>query len=135
MIKKLIKAAAAAVLAFSLAGCAKSEFGMRVNEDLNVEINAENARKGDNAMAGTFELEEGQKIVVESEIDGEVLVKFYTVSNDVETLPLPDESAKPDFELTVNSSGKTEYNLAAGDYFISAEATAKTTGKIVISAK
>ncbi len=135
MMKKLLKAAAAAVFALSLAGCAKSEFSMRVNEDLNVEINAENATKGSNAMAGTFDLKDGQKIVVESEIDGEVLVKFYSVTNDAETLPVPDESAKPDFELTVNSSGKTEYDLAAGDYFVSSEAMAKTTGKIIISAK
>ena len=108
---------------------------LEIPEELNVEINAENATKGSNAMAGTFELKDGQKVVVESEIDGEVLVKFYSVTNDAETLPVPDESAKPDFELTVNSSGKTEYNLAAGDYFVSSEATAKTTGKIIISAK
>ena len=76
MMKKLLKAAAAAVLAVSLAGCAKSEFGMRMNEDLNVEINAENAKKGATAMAGTFELEEGKKIVVDSEIEGEVLMLF-----------------------------------------------------------
>ncbi|MBR3364555.1 MAG: hypothetical protein IKG53_06750, partial [Solobacterium sp.] len=126
---------AAAVLAVSLAGCAKSEFGMRMNEDLNVEINAENAKKGATAMAGTFELEEGKKIVVDSEIEGEVLIEFYSVSNDADTLPIPDESAKPDFELTVNSSGKTEYDLAAGDYFVSSEVMNKTTGQIIISSK
>ena len=51
------------VIGFS--GCGSSNFGIVVNEDLNVEITAENADKGMTGAAGTFTVGEGDDVQIE----------------------------------------------------------------------
>ena len=70
----------ACIVAFAMgfAGCGSSNFGIVVNEDLNVEITAENADKGMIGATGTFTVGEGDDVKIEPNFEeGKVLVEFY----------------------------------------------------------
>lgn len=135
--KKVIAAAAAFVLAAGLACRAPSNFGVSVNEDLNVEVAGENGNKGDYGMTATLTVEEGQGIIVDSEItSGSVKVSLYgqTGGEDSESIPEAD-TEKAVLEFEVSESGQAKYDVAPGEYFVKAEVLEKFTGKAVITAK
>ena len=62
--KKLMKLACAIAIAAGLTGCGKKDFSIRIDENLNAVITAENASKDMFGGAGSLTVEEGQKVVV-----------------------------------------------------------------------
>ena len=142
------------VLTMMLAGCGKSNFGVRVNEDLNIEIIAENATADMSGAVGTFTVEKGDKVVIEPSFEkGSVLVQFYTFdapSPDIEVTENEAESADdigaelnvedvvgqgdPVFEVEVSGTEPIECSFGEGDFMVSATAQNKVTGTAVIYA-
>lgn len=134
--KTLLKAAAALAMAVGLAACSASEFGVTVNSDLNGQVIAENADPGDNGSAGTLTVNDSQKITVDADVtSGKVKLSFYAVEGEQSKDELPEAEEKAALEVIVDKSGKTEYQLAAGDYMLSAEAVEKFTGTVTIITK
>ena len=133
---KMFKIAAAALAcALIFAGCAKSEFGMHVDEDGIVQIHAENAKNGDKGGAGTFTVEDNRELVIESSLqDGEKIkvsfVDMTGVGGDADVEELTDD--KPAWETYVEGTMVCYGGLKKGDYFVNAEVEGKATGDVKI---
>jgi len=122
-------------LVMGFAGCGSSSFGVVVNEDLNIEITAENADKDMTGAAGTFTVGEGDDVQIEPAFEeGVVLVEFYPVS-------APDENAdaeefalegEPAFDVEVSGTEPIECGFGAGNYMVSAKVLEKANGTAVI---
>ena len=127
-----------------LSGCKKPNFGVRVDESLNVEIIAENAEKGFMGAAGTIEVSEGQKLTVESTLKdkNEVSLKFTAapaLDIDAKTDELigmvTGDGAETALEIVIKGPGTEEYEIAPGTYSVQAEALTKSNGRIIIRTK
>lgn len=124
------------IMAFVLAGCGKSNFGVVINEDLNPEITAENASVDSTGQAGTFTVGENEKVLITPDLDeGKVSVQFILFSGaEDENASLEEITTQdPVLEAEVSGSDPQEYDLDAGDYMIAATVTEKATGTIVLS--
>ena len=123
-------------LVFGFAGCGTSTFGMVVNDELNIEITAENADEDMTSSTGTFTVGEGDDVHIEPNFqEGEVLVEFYPVAAedvnaDVEEM-MPE--GEPEFEVEVSGTEPIECGFAAGDYMVKATVLEKANGTAVIS--
>ncbi len=131
----IIACIVAAVMGF--AGCGSSNFGITVNEDLNVEITAENADKDMTGIAGTFTVGEGDDVQIEPNFEGgKVHVEFYPVDAADDANADPDEliaKGEPEFDVEVSGTEPIECGFAAGDYMVSATVLEKANGTAVIS--
>ena len=130
------------ICAVILSGCKKPNFGICVNADNTVSIEAVRASKGSFGGAGSLEVGKGQKIVVESTLDGtsEVSVSFtgdVPMNADAELKELTEAMSgeKAALEITIKGSGTTEYDLAPGVYFLAAKAIEKSNGTVLISVR
>ena len=135
--KTVLIIACISALVMGFAGCGSSNFGIVVNEDLNVEITAENADKDMTGAAGTFTVGEGDDVHIEPDFEeGKVLVEFYPVDAaddadaDAEELM---KKEKPEFDVEVSGTEPIECGFAAGDYMVNATVLEKTSGTAVIS--
>ena len=124
-----------AALAVAFAGCGKSNFGVVVNEDLNVKITAENADEGMIGATGTFTVGEGDDVKIEPNFEeGKVLVEFYPMeaSDDANAEDFAP-NGKPEFDVEVSGTEPIECGFAAGDYMVNATVLEKANGTAVIS--
>ena len=119
-----------------LAGCGgNSNFGVVVNEDLNVEITAENASEDMTGSVGTFTLNEGDTVVIEPAFEeGTVHVEFYPIDGSNEDADVEDltPSGEPEFDVEVSGKEPIECGFAAGDYLVTATVVEKANGTAVI---
>ena len=138
MKKKLVLMIACIVaIVMGFAGCGSSHFGVVVNEDLNIEITAENADKDMTGAASTFTVGEGDDVHIEPNFeDGKVLVEFYPIdaaddpNADAEELM---KKGEPEFDVEVSGTEPIECGFAAGDYMVNATVLEKANGTAVIS--
>ena len=136
MKKVLLFCAFAVSFLMIFAGCGTSSFGVSVNENFNVEINAVNASEGMTGAAGTFSVSEGDTVQIEPAFDeGMVLVEFYPISGadenaDIDEL-MPDD--EPEFDVEVSGNEPIQCGFAPGDYLVSATVKEKTNGTALIS--
>lgn len=125
-----------------LSGCKRPNFGISVNEDNTVSIEAVRASKGSFGGAGSLEVSDGQKIVVESKLSGksEISVRFTAdvpQKMDAELTELT-EAAKgenADLEIIIKGNETTEYDLEPGVYFLAAKVIEKANGSVLISVR
>jgi hypothetical protein len=124
-----------------LAGCRKPNFGVIVNRDNTAMIEAVRAQKGSSGGAGSLEVKEGQKIYVESKLNGksEISLKFSAsdldIDADISELKEAVSGENAVLEITVKGSGNTEYDLAPGSYFMGAEVIEKADGTVQVSVR
>ena len=138
MKKKLVLIIACIVtIVMGFAGCGNSNFGIVVNEDLNIEITAENADKDMTGAASTFTVGEGDDVHIEPNFEeGKVLVEFYPIdaaddaNADAEELM---KKGEPEFDVEVSGTEPIECGFAAGDYMVNATVLEKANGTAVIS--
>ena len=138
MKKKLVLMIACIVaIVMGFAGCGSSNFGVVVNEDLNIEITAENADKDMTGAASTFTVGEGDDVHIEPNFEeGKVLVEFYPIdaaddaNADAEELM---KKGEPEFDVEVSGTEPIECGFAAGDYMVNATVLEKANGTAVIS--
>ena len=137
--KKKILLLSAFVVAFlmAFAGCgSSSNFGIVVNEDLNLEITAENASEGMTGSTGTFSLEDGDSVLIEPNFDeGMVLVEFFPFNGKDENADVEEltPEGEPEFDVEVSGTEPIECGFAAGDYLVTATVKEKANGTAVIS--
>ena len=125
--------------AVMLGGCGR-EFSVRVNEDNTVSIEAKHAKKDYFGGAGSFIVEENQKIVIESNLKGkgEINIRFSGgldgLGQDAEANEVIEASNADDSVLDVTVSGiaVTEYQLAPGEYLVFAKALSTVSGTVEI---
>ena len=122
-----------------LTGC-KSNFGIRINEDNSASIEAVRASKGSFGGAGTLEVGEGQKIVVQSGLKGksEISLKFTAETAQGKDLGIADlgetiSGENAVLEIIVKGSENAEYDLAPGFYFLAAKVIEKANGTVLIT--
>ncbi len=131
------KTAAAAILAvsmLSMSACGKTEFACTDNSEKSMTVKAEKAPKGDFFMTGTLEVDEGEQIIITSEMTkGSIKLDFINTegNDDIEKLPEIGNEA----QLTVEASGSqiNTCGIEEGDYMLKAEVTEKATGTVTIS--
>ena len=139
--KKLMKLACAFAIIAGMTGCGKREFSVRIDENLNAVITAENASKDMLGGAGSLTVEEGQKVVVEPAIEGNGKIRIVFSGSSLSEESSPEELTNAvnaedgDLVIEVTGSGKMEYELVPGDYFLNATVLEPTTGTVTISAK
>ena len=133
--KHIITAIAVLTLIMMLAGCGKSEFGVVINKDYNVEITAVNAKADSSGAAGTFSVGEGEKVLIEPAFEtGSVLVQFYALDeelNEGNNLPEGD----PAYEIEISGTDSIECVFGQGDFLVQATVKEKASGSAVIEAK
>ena len=125
-----------------LTGCKKPNFSVVVNEDNTASIDAVKAPKGYFGGAGSIEIGEGQKIVVESKMSGksEVSLRFTSdaelnADSGVAELTEVASGENAILEITLKGTETAEYDLASGFYFIGAEVKEKASGTVLISVR
>ncbi len=120
-----------------LAGCgSSSNFGVTVNEDLNVEITAENASEEMAGTAGTFSVKDGDSVQIEPSFDeGTVLVEFFPINGSDGDLDAEDivSGGEPTFDVEVSGTEPIVCGFEAGDYMVRATVKETTNGTAVIS--
>ena len=124
-------------LVMGFTGCSESTFAVVINDDLNVEITAENADEEMVGTVSTFTVSEGDGVLIEPNFEeGTVLVEFYPFdasedmdADEEELMP----TGKPEFEVEVTGTDPIECEFAAGDYMVNAEVLEKASGTAVIS--
>ena len=133
--KKLLTATLIAIMCLAIAGCGgSSNFGIIVNEDLNLEITAENASEGMMGSTGTFSLKEGDSILIEPNFEeGMVLVEFFLFNGSDKDAEDFIPEGEPAFDVEVNGTEPIECGFAAGDYIVNATVKEKANGTAVIS--
>jgi len=136
--KRIRNTAMAVILAFSmilLAGC-KSEFTMTENTEKRMTISAQNADKKDFFMVGSLEVEEGEQIVITSDLSkGSVRVEILgnPDSGDVNEVPELNGEAIMTADLKVGES--VSGTVPAGSYMMKATCLEKATGTVTIEVK
>ena len=127
---------------FMLAGCGKMNFGVAVNEDMNISIIAENAPKDTFGAAGSLTVGEKGRILVEPDFEGdsEVNVIFtdgsaLTGNASVKELTDAVDQSNAVLEITIGGTEPVEYDLAPGDYIVRATVVKKANGSATISGR
>ena len=125
-------------LLLTFCGCSKSNFSVAVKEDNTAEIKAEQSTKDMFGGAGTMTVKEGEKLVVESNLEkGSIKIHFAQMSEASEIAVstvseiIPDENDSA-LEITISGKETSEYDIDPGDYFISATVLEKANGEIKI---
>ncbi len=104
-------------------------------------ITAENANEGDFGGAGSLTVAEGDKILIEPDIEGEG-----TIHIDLGTMEAGEDATAEElseamdpkeavYSADIGGTEPIEVELAAGDYIVNATANGKVTGTIKISVK
>lgn len=135
--RTVLLTAFAVSLLMVFAGCgSSSNFGVTVNEDLNVEITAENASEEMTGTAGTFSVKDGDTVQIEPSFDeGTVLVEFFPIDGSDGDLDAEDivSNGKPTFDVEVSGTEPIECGFEAGDYLVRATVEETANGTAVIS--
>ncbi|MBQ6521191.1 MAG: hypothetical protein IJI14_20985 [Anaerolineaceae bacterium] len=125
------------ILSLCLSGCRKSNFGVNVVNEQNIEITAEDSIKGMFSAAAGIEVKENQKLYVEPALEkGEISIKITRFLTDVGAdAKKVTESLVSENVLNINAAGnqKTEHDIEPGLYGISVEVVKNADGKINIS--
>ena len=119
-----------------LAGCGGT-FGIVMNEDLQVEITAENASEDSSGSVGVFTVADKETAVIEPDLtEGKILVQFIAAEggSDKDADILEDIEGEPAFEIEVSGTDAVPCKLPAGDYMVTATVIEKANGTAVIHA-
>ena len=135
---KLFTAAAAAVMALTLAACSSSSESYSLSFDIlnnrEGEVVIENADKDSAVSSGALEVGEGEEILITSELEkGKVLIQIQKSAeadtedtNDLE----PPTFDHADYEIEVEASDIAHCVPVPGEYDVNVVMQDKTSGKI-----
>ena len=119
--------------ALLLTACGKSEFGMSENTEKRMTITAENADKEDFFAVGSLEVEDGEQIVVTSNLKkGSIRVELIgtPAEQSIDQVPEVDSEATMTAELT--GTDGVSGTVPAGSYLLKATCLEKASGTVVI---
>lgn len=134
----LVLAIAALTVMFTLAGCGGTVMSGNMAEDgKSYVITAEKAGKGDFMTSGTLIIEEGDTIMIDSELNegGSIDISLIAApaADDIEVVPEEAFDANSAM-LIVNVTGTehVEAGVPAGDYYVSVQVAKKATGTVTL---
>lgn len=150
MKKKLMVIALAVLTVLMFAACGKNddETFTTLKQDIaedgkSCTVEAKDAGEGDYTVSGTMIVEEGQKLQIVSDIEGDGTITLEFSTN--EELDSLDENASSDElenaansykpELTVEAGGSdiASYDIAPGEYYVKAITTKGCTGTVKVT--
>lgn len=124
-------------ISLMLAGCAKSNFSVNVNEENAAVITAENSKEGDFGAGGTLTVGENEMLVLESSFDDGCTVHIKVAGSeslkDGETVPDPGSMDIVAIDQDISGTETMTFDVQPGEYGVSAEVISKGSGKATIS--
>lgn len=150
MKKKLMIAALAMLTVLMLAACGKDDgdtfttLSQDIAEDgKSCTVEAKDAGEGDYTVSGTLIVEEGQKLQVVSDIegDGTITLEFSTneeldsLDGDASADELKEAADSYQPALTVKAAGSEigDHEIAPGEYYVKATTTKGCTGTVKVT--
>ena len=121
---------------FSLSACGKSEFGVTENTEKHMLITAENADQGGFMAVGTLEANEGDQIVITSNLKkGSIKVEIIGGAENQTINEVPDINKDPILTANVKLTDMISGGVPAGSYMMKATCLEKATGTVSIDVK
>lgn len=137
--KKIISVLVVAILAVSMlamTSCGKSEFNGNVESEKNMTINAVKAEKGAYFVTGTLEVEEGEQIAIDTDLEsGAITVEFIGSSDDQSAEEVPALDGEATYTAYLEGTSSEAVSFGAGSFMIKPTVTEKATGTITITVK
>ena len=130
----IIAIAALAVSMFAMTSCSKHEFSGQTDGDKNMTINAVKADKGDFFLSGSLEVEEGEQIVIDTNLEaGEITLEFISAEGMDNPDEVPDVEGEATYTAYLSGTNQQAVSFGAGSFMIKPTVTEKATGTIDIT--
>ena len=118
-----------------MAACGSS-FGMWSEESKVVTIDAEKANEGSTYTSDTIRVDEGEGIVMTSEVEvGEISVEVFQGTHDEISDDEEEPAGEPVMTMNAGKGDAVSGTVPAGDYFVRATVTEKATGSVRVEVK
>ena len=125
-----------AVSALLFAGCGKSQFGLTENTEKRMVLTAQNADKGDFFMVGTLVVDEGEQIVIASDLSkGSIRVEMIESPASQSAEDMLEFSGNTIITADLNTTEGASGTVPAGDYMLKATCLEKASGTVTIEVK
>ena len=125
-----------AVSALLFAGCGKSQFGLTENTEKRMVLTAQNADKDDFFMVGTLVVDEGEQIVIASDLSkGSIRVEVIESPASQSAEDMPEFSGNTIITADLNTTEGASGTVPAGDYMLKATCLEKASGTVTIEVK
>ena len=132
-IKTLTEIIALLMAALLLTACGKSEFGMAENTAKRMTIAADNADKKDFFMVGSLEVEDGEQIVVTSNLKkGSIRVELIGTPAEQSIDQLPEMNGEATLTAELTGTDGMSGTVPAGSYLLRATCLEKASGTVEI---
>lgn len=132
-IKTLTGIIALLLAALLLTACGKSEFGMAENTAKRMTIAADNADKKDFFMVGSLEVEDGEQIVVTSNLKkGSIRVELVGTPAEQSIDQLPEMNGEATLTAEHTGTDGVSGTVPAGSYLLRATCLEKASGTVEI---
>ena len=132
-IKALTGIIALLLAALLLTACGKSEFGMAENTAKRMTIAADNADKKDFFMVGSLEVEDGEQIVVTSNLKkGSIRVELVGTPAEQSIDQLPEMNGEATLTAELTGTDGVSGTVPAGSYLLRATCLEKASGTVEI---
>ena len=119
--------------ALLLTACGKSEFGMAENTAKRMTIAADNADKKDFFMVGSLEVEDGEQIVVTSDLKkGSIRVELVGTPAEQSIDQLPEMNGEATLTAELTGTDGVSGTVPAGSYLLRATCLEKASGTVEI---
>ena len=119
--------------ALLLMACGKSEFGMAENTAKRMTIAADNADKKDFFMVGSLEVEDGEQIVVTSNLKkGSIRVELVGTPAEQSIDQLPEMNGEATLTAELTGTDGVSGTVPAGSYLLRATCLEKASGTVEI---
>ena len=116
-----------------LTACGKSEFGMSENTEKRMTITAENADKKDFFAVGSLEVEDGEQIVVTSNLKkGSIRVELVSTPAEQSIDQLPEMNGEATLTAELTGTDGVSGTVPAGSYLLRATCLEKASGTVEI---
>ena len=116
-----------------LTACGKSEFGMAENTAKRMTIAADNADKKDFFMVGSLEVEDGEQIVVTSNLKkGSIRVELVSTPAEQSIDQLPEMNGEATLTAELTGTDGMSGTVPAGSYLLRATCLEKASGTVEI---
>lgn len=121
----------AAILMTALCACNKVTLSGEIKDEKHMEIVADNASKGDYMMAGGLEVEDGEQIVTDYDLEkGKIEIAFIKEAEEQSEDELPDTDGEPEQVIEVSGTGGGSSMVPEGDYMVKVTCTEKAKGTV-----
>ncbi|MBR2390710.1 MAG: hypothetical protein IKA94_07950 [Mogibacterium sp.] len=135
--KRFISIMALVVLTVSMiamTSCGKSELSGQIDGDKNMTINAVKADKGEFFLSGSLEVEEGEQIVIDTNLEaGEITLEFIASEGSGNIDELPDTDAEATYTAYLSGTDSQTVSFGAGSFMVKPTVTEKATGTVEIT--